>query len=173
MTDAALFDMQPEFVIGRNAGISDCGRYRYWLTRTWNLNEPSAVFIMLNPSMADASRDDPTIRRCIRFAADWDYGGIVVANLYAYRATKPADLWQTDDPVGPENDDWLLNYLADGALVVAAWGGNAKPKRVNALWRMSLVAGRELHCLGTTKDGAPRHPLYVRGGTKPQPWENA
>jgi hypothetical protein len=128
------------------------------------------MFVMLNPSTADAEQDDPTIRRCMGFARTWGFGGIVVLNLYAYRATKPTDLWRATDPVGPENDRLLGDYLARAELIVAAWGAHAKPQRIQALQKMAAVRDAALHCLGVTKAGAPRHPLYVRGGTQPQLW---
>ncbi|MGH3977119.1 MAG: DUF1643 domain-containing protein, partial [Pseudonocardiaceae bacterium] len=117
-----------------DAVLSGCGRYRYQLTRTWDPGQQRATFIMLNPSTADAADDDPTIRRCTSYARSWGLGGLMVVNLYAYRATDPADLWKVDDPVGPDNDDHLRAVLAAatdvGAPVVAAWGANARLDRV-------------------------------------------
>jgi hypothetical protein len=163
---------QPDDVL-KMAKISTCGRYRYTLHRRWDVTKSRAVFIMLNPSTADAEQDDPTIRRCTDFARTWGLGGIVVLNLYAYRATKPTDLWRTVDPVGPDNDRHLLNYLTGDDLIIAAWGVNAEPVRVSALRIMLHGLGSRrsaVHCLGMTKAGAPRHPLYVRGDTEPQLW---
>lgn len=153
------------------AKISEDGRYRYLLTRTWEESVWPLAFIMLNPSTADAHQDDPTIRRCIGFAKRFGFGGITVANLYAYRATKPADLWRAADPVGPENDGMLSGLLRSRAeadvLAIAAWGANAKPDRVRAV--LSLPGADRLQCLGVTKAGAPRHPLYLRGSAEPIP----
>lgn len=145
--------------------ISECGQYRYLLTRPGDsLSEKgTALFLMLNPSTADATIDDPTIRRCRNFAKAWGCNGIAVANLYALRATNPEDLWKRADPVGPEND-WRLRMLAcEYTDIVCAWGANAKPERVAAVANILTAAGGRLWCLGTTKDGHPRHPLYVRG----------
>jgi len=89
------------------AVFSPCDRYRYVLWRTWKPHIPSVVFIGLNPSTADAQRNDPTIRRCIGFAQTWGYGGIIIANLFSYRATQPNTLRQVSDPVGPDTDQWL------------------------------------------------------------------
>ncbi|WP_434577625.1 DUF1643 domain-containing protein [Pseudomonas sp. Z1-6] len=145
--------------------ISECGTYRYQLTRPGDMHadKGTALFLMLNPSTADATLDDPTIRRCRAFASTWGCNGITVANLYALRATNPADLWKAFDPVGPEND-WYLRHLArEHTDVVCAWGANAQPERAEIVTRLLLGAGARLWCLGTTKDGHPRHPLYVRG----------
>lgn len=148
-----------------SALISDCGKYRYWLRRPARIEYPTtgpALFVMLNPSTADAELDDPTIRRCRGFADSWDCAGIVVANLYAYRATKPADLWKQTFPVGPENNDWLRWLLQEHGEAVCAWGANAKPERVAKFLDIAEEVGARLWCLGTTKAGAPRHPLYIR-----------
>lgn len=152
--------------------ISECGQYRYLLTRPGDsLSEKgTALFLMLNPSTADATIDDPTIRRCRNFAKTWGCNGIAVANLYALRATNPADLWKHADPVGPDND-WRLRAIAkEYTDIVCAWGANAKPERVAAVASILTAAGGRLWCLGTTKDGHPRHPLYVRGDQKLIPW---
>ncbi len=142
------------------AAISTCGKYRYVLTRGDELNS-SLPFVMLNPSTADASLDDPTIRRCKGFAADLGYSGIVVMNLYAFRATKPADLWTADDPVGSENDTWL-HGLSLYPEIVCAWGANARPDRVKDVVEILTMYNAKLKCLGVTKAGAPKHPLYIK-----------
>lgn len=146
-----------------SAVISDCAKYRYWLERDKGSNP--LVFVMLNPSTADAELDDPTIRRCRRFAADNGYTGIVVVNLYAYRATKPKDLFLADNPIGQEND----NYISTAALindVCCAWGANADKDRAAEVVRIIRAAGGIPRCLGVTKDGSPRHPLYVKADQK-------
>jgi hypothetical protein len=148
-----------------SAIISACGQYRYMLSRPGDMTATRgpALFIMLNPSTADAEMDDPTIRRCRGFAQAWGCGGIQVVNLYALRSTDPAALWEHDDPVGPENDSWLTRLTLAATEVVCAWGVNAQPSRVREVAAMLANAGVRLKCLGTTKSGAPRHPLYVRG----------
>ena len=148
-----------------SAIISACGQYRYQLTREAHdqfATRGPALFIMLNPSTADAELDDPTIRRCRGFAKAWDCAGIVVANLYALRATDPAALWTHPDPVGPDNDAMLAQLIREHETVVCAWGTNAKPQRVEAVRKMFHRLSTPV-CLGMTKSGAPRHPLYVRG----------
>lgn len=95
----------------KGAIISGCGKYRYSLWRTWDKKLPKVMFIMLNPSTADAYEDDPTIRRCINFAKSWGYGGIVVGNLFAYRATNPKKLILIDDPSGSANHHYLTHMI--------------------------------------------------------------
>lgn len=168
----------PDDTETRGAMLSRDGLYRYALTRIWDLAEHPLAFVMLNPSTADALVDDPTIRRCRGYARREGYGGIVVVNLYGYRATRPEKLLDVDDPVGPQNDDALRELLGilgrTGGPLVCAWGAT-NPKltapRVDRLEQLADAANvRELLCLGTTADGHPRHPLYVRGDAPLIPW---
>ncbi|MDH4555683.1 DUF1643 domain-containing protein [Pseudomonas sp. BN417] len=155
-----------------SAIFSECGTYRYLLTRPGDVHaeKGTALFLMLNPSTADATEDDPTIRRCRNFARAWGCNGIAVANLYALRATDPAELWKHPDPVGPDND-WRLKSIArEYTDIVCAWGANARSDRVTAVTSILTAAGGRLWCLGTTKDGHPRHPLYVRSDQPLIPW---
>lgn len=148
-----------------SAVISPCGTYRYLLSRPSEVLHPDrsdALFIMLNPSTADETSDDPTIRRCRGFARSWGCAGLTVANLYALRATDPAALWEHDDPVGPENDVHLATLAREYGDVVCAWGANARHDRVTQVVSILTSSGARLWCLGMTKAGAPRHPLYVR-----------
>lgn len=142
-----------------SAEISSCQKYRYWLER--DKGPKSLVFVMLNPSTADAEIDDPTIRRCRRFALDNGYSGIVVVNLYAYRATKPKDLFLSEDPIGHDNDKYIIK-AANTNDVCCAWGANADKIRAAEVIRMIQTAGGNPLCLGVTKSGAPKHPLYVK-----------
>lgn len=158
-----------------SAIISECGTYRYLLTRPSEVENPdlgTALFIMLNPSTADAELDDPTIRRCRGFARTWGCAGITVANLYALRATDPAALLCHPDPVGPECDEHLFSLAKEYGDVVCAWGANAKPDRVKVVTRILQGAGARLWCLGTTKHGHPRHPLYIKADQPLIPWEH-
>ena len=123
------------------------------------------MFIMLNPATADATRNDPTIRRCIGFARDWGYGGVRVGNLFAWRTPYPEVLRAVTDPVGQENDGALQEMAGGSALVVAAWG-------VHGQWRDRARAFRDefthpLHALGITKAGEPAHPLRLRRTCRP------
>lgn len=157
-----------------DALVSPCGLYRYWLTRTWDQSRPPACFVMLNPSTADAERDDPTVRRCVGFAKRWGWGGLAVVNLFAFRATSPKDLKRAQEPVGPDNDRHLLEFARRAGVAVAAWGAHGahlgRAREVVALLRGAGVA---LHCLGTTADGSPRHPLYVRADRALTPFGEA
>ena len=155
------------------ATISDCGIYRYSLSREWLGGDGTVLFVMLNPSTADASVDDPTIRRCIGFAQRWGYARLTVGNLYAYRATDPRELDDAAgagvDPVGPENDDWLLRLSGGADEVIAAWGTKASAAREARVLRR-LAPWCTINCLGTTKSGQPKHPLYLPNKTRRVPW---
>jgi hypothetical protein len=146
----------------RAAVLSDCRRYRYVLERAWDDSRPRMAMILLNPSTADETGDDPTLRRGMGFARREGCGALTYLNLFAWRATKPENMRSASDPVGPENDAWLKREAKRADIVVAAWGtGGAHKDRAEDVTR--LLAGVELHCLGVTKAGHPRHPLYVRG----------
>lgn len=153
--------------------ISQCGIYRYLLTRPGDLcgDRPPALFVMLNPSTADATVDDPTIRRCRAFGAAWGCRGIEVVNLYALRATNPDDLWTVDDPIGPDNDRMLATKASEHREVICAWGRNAQADRVDAVVAILRAAGAQLLCFGTNQDGSPVHPLYQPASQKLIPWE--
>ncbi|TME62616.1 MAG: DUF1643 domain-containing protein [Chloroflexi bacterium] len=138
----------------RGATFSADRRYRYRLWRRWDGARPVVAFVMLNPSTADARRDDPTIRRCIGFAKSWGFGGVEVVNLFAYRATDPGELRRVADPVGVDNDRHIRRAIARADLVVLAWGARAGSRRL-----LNLPQAR---CLGLTRAGQPRHPLYLR-----------
>ena len=153
------------------AEISACGLYRYSLRRVWDDSLPLALWIMLNPSVADATQDDPTIRRVVGFARAWGRGGIVVTNLFAFRATDPEGLKLQDDPFGPANDSHVVDEAKACGLVVAAWGVGGGYRDAGRCMVETLRAhGVQLHCLGVTKDGHPRHPLYLPRGLKPIPF---
>lgn len=165
--------------VHRSAVLSDDGRYRYALERRWDqhLVPPTVelvTFVMLNPSTADAEVDDRTIGRCVGFARTLGAYALGVVNLYAYRATDPAELWTVPDPAGPLNDRAIRAYAqaaADaGTPIIAAWGANARPDRVDAVVDLIANTGAKLSALGTTKDGAPRHPLYLRASATLSPW---
>jgi hypothetical protein len=152
----------------RSAVISEDGRYRYRLDRRWG-HGPRVVWIMLNPSTADAEQDDPTLRRITAFSRGWGFSALTVVNLYAWRATDPADLWTASDPVGPDNDFHIAEVCAT-SHVIAAWGAHARLDRIAAVLALPGMDG--LRALAVTKTGQPRHPLYLRGDLTPQPWEN-
>lgn len=147
--------------------------YRYLLTRIWDTSTAPMVWIMLNPSTADALSDDPTIRRCLSFARREKCGGIVVVNLFGLRSTDPRALRDHADPVGPHNDVFLRHAAALGP-VVAAWGaGGAMGDRAETVTRALTDAGVPLKALGVTSTGQPRHPLYLPGNTVLAPYTGA
>lgn len=164
---------QPElFATPTTSGAHIDGPYRYTLWRTWANHQQPAIcaWVMLNPSTADASDDDPTIRRCIGYSRRWGYDGLVVRNLFALRATDPRELHAAADPVGPANDHWLTRWDRVARLVVA-WGTGRHP-RIADRWRhaAALLAPHRPVCLRTARDGQPVHPLYQPGDLDPQPW---
>ena len=154
------------------AAFSADRMHRYVLTRTWDTGCPAMTWIMLNPSTADAMKDDPTIRRCVRFAQREDYGGISVVNLFALRTTDPRVLARDGDPLGLSNDLFIDMHARPGSLVVAAWGahGTLCGRAADVSYRLT-AAGVTLKCLGVTKDGHPRHPLYARSDAPLVPWQ--
>lgn len=151
---------------------SDDGRYRYALTRHWfpKRGKGDVLWIMLNPSVADATTDDRTLRKCQKFARAWGYDGVLVGNLFGLRSTDPRALRKHRDPVGGANDLVLESlFRATGiGLVVAAWGAPGRLRhRDAAMIKLASEQGRTLHALGVNADGTPRHPLYVLDGTEP------
>lgn len=156
---------------GGSAIYSEDERHRLLLRRDLVSGEGAVTFIGLNPSTATAETNDPTIRRCIGFAERWGKKTLYMANLYAFRSTDPSGLWQVDDPVGnPSNDEYIKDMAKRSDLVIAAWGANAKRKRAKEVHHLLLSKGIRLLCLGTTKAGNPRHPLYLRADTEPEVW---
>lgn len=147
------------------------GAYRYWLTRVWDRFQPPLVFVMLNPSTADAETDDPTIRKCCGFAQRAGFGGIEVVNLYALRTTKPALLWATQragvNITGPQNADYLARAVSK-RCVVLAWGahGRRDPAHVQATRFVIENRASVVRALRLLADGTPEHPLYI-------PWDAA
>lgn len=160
--DSKLTVLQARPEIERGAVLSPCRRYRYQLTRTWDEKLPTVAFVGLNPSTADATIDDPTVRRCIGFARDWGFGALVLVNLFALRSTEPSKLYSAREPIGPENDRWLQLAGDNAETVVAAWGVHGE------LHDRGLAVQRvfpNLKCLGKTRGGHPRHPLYLSKDT--------
>lgn len=152
----------------RSAVISECGRYRYKLKRTWHPGMPEMMFLMLNPSTADHNVDDRTIRRCIDFAQRWGYGAFWVGNLFAFRSPYPEDLLRVADPVGESNDEALMEMADVSELIVAGWGAHGVHNGRDAAVK-SMLTGR-LHALKMTKEGHPWHPLYLPKTTTPFLW---
>jgi hypothetical protein len=165
-----------------SAVISACGRYRYRLDRPIGEQGPVIAFMLHNPSTADADHDDPTSRRGIGFASRWGASLMTFVNPFAGRATKPADLWKMDDPVGPSNMQYIVNLAMavsmSGGFFVFAWGAINPPSALRARVRQHLwdvedsvyAYCRDIRCLGVTAAGDPRHPLYLSYDTPLQTW---
>lgn len=164
--------------LDRTTVFSPCRKWRYTLWRRWDyeygegtrgeVQPPYAQFIGLNPSTADETKDDPTIRRCIAFAKSWGYGALCMTNLFAWRDTLPKNMKKALDPIGPDNDQWLLKVAHQAGVVVAAWGKDGSHLyRAVKVKRLMAENGITLHCLRTNGDGSPEHPLYLPKDLKP------
>lgn len=145
--------------------------HRYCLFRNWSKDPfdwPKVAFIGLNPSTADESFNDPTVTRCIGFAKRWGYGGMVMLNAFAYRATDPNVMKAHADPIGPENDEYILRVVDYCDMVVLCWGVHGSHIGRDAHMGDLLHSFRDkLHCLGKTKGGSPKHPLYLKSTESP------
>lgn len=154
--------------------ISNCGRYRYRLGRRWEIPKGatggSIGFVMLNPSTADETLDDPTIRRLRGFSTAWGYNAFTVCNVYALRATDPKVLRSHPDPVGFENHLYLRQLAHSKATIVVAWGAHAAADDVARTYQILTEGPAQIMCLGTNMDGSPKHPLYLAANTQLQPW---
>lgn len=160
--------------IQRQTILSADRRYRYQLWREWlpsnGIDDGSVCFIGLNPSTADETKDDATIRKCVGFAKRWGKTSICMVNLFAWRATNPKDLQRVPFPIGGDTDEYLRKVAASIPLVVAAWGQFPQYN-----WRVKQIQKifGNMMCLGKCKDGSPRHPLYRAYETALEPWEGA
>ena len=152
------------------ARMSECGQYRYELWRTWSA-APALGFVLLNPSTADAVKNDPTVERCERRARSSGYGGVRIVNLFALRATDPGELYTHPDPVGPDNDAAIEACVRDVQLLICGWGkhGAHLDRATQVLGRLRAL-GAVPHYLALNRDGSPRHPLYVGYGAQPIAW---
>ena len=156
------------------AVYSDCERYRYELTRTWDSAGRKALFVMLNPSTATEVQNDPTVERCERRARALGFGAFRVTNIFAWRDTDPKKMRAAEDPVGPANDAAIHDGAFWADRVICAWGTHGEH-----LWRGPAVeallreTGLPLYHLGLTKAGHPKHPLYISYSTQPESWVQA
>jgi len=154
----------------KSALLSRCGKYRFELSRMWAPEKPPFLFIMLNPSTADANEDDPTITRCINFVKSFGGGSLQVVNLFAFRATNPKELLKAEDPIGEWGDTYILEQaeltLERGGKIICAWGTggvlNGRDQEVK-----ELLKDYPLYALAVTKGGHPNHPLYLKADRKP------
>ncbi|WP_170603046.1 DUF1643 domain-containing protein [Ruegeria arenilitoris] len=153
------------------AVYSDCEKYRYSLTRIWNTRGRKALFVMLNPSTATEIQNDPTVERCERRARALGFGAFQVTNIFAWRDTDPRKMRAAIDPVGPQNDEAILNGVDWADQVIAAWGTHGSHlNRGYAVENLLRDTGQPLFHLGLTKDGHPKHPLYIAYSQKPERW---
>lgn len=163
-----------DFLKGDAASVavySDCEQYRYLLTRVWEPEGKRALFIMLNPSTATETQNDPTVERCERRARALGFGAFRVCNIFAFRATDPKVMRAAADPVGPANDAAMRESLLWADQIICAWGAHGAHLRRGAdMERMLRESGQDLYNLGLTNSGAPKHPLYISYQQKPQIW---
>ena len=157
----------------RSAVFSPCRKYRYHLAQIWDETKLPLLWLMLNPSTADETQNDPTVERCERRARMWGYGGSEVYNIFAYRATDPKTMRAQADPIGPENDKWIRHFArrSQTHIGVAGWGAHgehmARGKSVTDILKQE---GGRAHALKINKNGHPAHPLYIAYKAKPQPY---
>jgi hypothetical protein len=162
----------------RAAVISPCGLFRYSLTRSWDAKRPRLLFVMLNPSTADALLDDRTVTKCVAFATRLGYGSIEIVNLWAFRTKNPVVLKAADYPVGAENDAHIAAACARADLVICAWGQNARrngrnlPRVAQVLGLIRTWSASGPMALRLSEDGTPWHPLYLPGDLTPVPLED-
>ncbi|MFK7776747.1 MAG: DUF1643 domain-containing protein [Gimesia sp.] len=166
--------MLDQIDIAKDTAIfSDCEEYRYILTRNFETSNSGVCnFIMLNPSTADAMKNDPTVARCCKYAQKWGYGALIVTNIFAFRATDPKVMKSKSDPVGELNMQYIYKAASESDFIVCAWGThgsyeNQGSEVVTMLEEMQDI----MHCLEITKHGHPKHPLYCRGDLKPIPYQ--
>jgi len=155
-----------DLFLERDAVISDCGKYRYLLRRTWDYTKPRALYVMLNPSTADAEVDDATIRSCVRLARSLGYGSFEVVNLFGLRSTDPDILCGLDADIGDRNDVIAHAAIERCDVCICAWGAH-RAAEIRADYMVSMIrqARPAAYCFGRTKSGAPKHPLYIKSGT--------
>ena len=148
----------------RSAIFSRCGLYRYTLERRWAIG-PSLLWVLLNPSTADAKRDDPTNRRGIGFSRRWGFAACVFVNLFAFRSPDPSEMKAAGLPIGLDNDFHILDQAERADRIVVAWGTHGLHRNRDSAV-LAMLSEYKLFCLGTTNEGHPRHPLYLRGNTE-------
>jgi hypothetical protein len=156
--------------LAADAVISPCGNYRYWLHRSWVSGRGWVTFIMINPSTADASKNDPTMHKVIAYAKSMGFNGVIVVNLYAARSPDPETLLELDDPVGRQwNDEYIKLALSESERVICAWGAHRLiHRRDYQVLKLIKAVGMTPECLQRGKHGTPAHPLYLPADLKPQ-----
>ena len=151
----------------KSAVFSPCRKYRYSLSRTWDINQKIILFIGLNPSTADETHDDPTIRRCLLYSSSWGFGGLIMVNLFAFRATLPKDLKNSKHPVGRDNNQFIIHAHKEASMTIAAWGNDGD--LYNRDQEVLEIISNPM-CLKVNKTGQPAHPLYQKKDIKPKPY---
>jgi len=156
--------------------FSDDEKYRYLLKRSWGVGR-NILFIMLNPSTADAKKNDPTVKRCCDYAKKWGFASITVCNLFGYRSTQPEALVTVENPVGVANMAYIENAMTMSDTIVAAWGNNVLPNfHMHTVYMVSEKArelGKDIFCLGINDNGQPVHPLYQKADVELKVWRKA
>lgn len=182
MTMSTLFPNEPTngTMISEWFGDSDSGavfdemrRYRYSLWRRWETGcdmSRMAIWICLNPSIANEESNDPTVKRCINFSKRWEYGGYVMLNAFAFVQTKRLLMLKEPQPIGFRNDDAIGWFAGRGGITIAAWG-NEGSHLARSLQLRGRLQGHLIYHLGVTKQGEPKHPLYLRSDTVPVLWK--
>jgi len=152
------------------ATFSDCRKWRYDLWRIWDPSLQRVAFIGLNPSTADETKNDPTVKRCINYAKKWGYGGMHMLNIFGYRATDPKDMKAFSEPIGPDNSSAICTIARECELVICCWGthGGYLGRGREVLYMLNNFM--DVHCLAVTKDGYPNHPLYLKSELNPIPY---
>lgn len=164
----AIMKTTPETKHGSGWAIFDQSEaYRYTLGRKWGDGNRRVCFCLLNPSTADASVLDPTLTRCYGYAKRWGFDAMDVTNVFALRSTDPKGLRDVEDPIGPLNDEHILKLAQEADLVVVGWGTHAWLNHRHSRVMELLSDVCEMTCLGITKDGYPKHPLYLRKDLEP------
>lgn len=159
--------------IERRAVISECGQYRYMLSRAWKGGHGILAWCMLNPSRADANRDDNTVTKITEFSRRWGYSGLVVVNLFAVRATDPKNMKSHAAPVGPENDGWLRTIAGTAERFVCAWGNHGSHQgRDKAVADLVRSVRPDVHRMPLTGAGQPGHPLMLPYSTPMAEWKD-
>lgn len=155
-----------------SAIYSECEIYRYALTRVWDNSAAKVLFIMLNPSKATERQNDPTIERCERRARALGYGGFRAVNIFALRETDPKKMRKHKAPAGPDNDRVVTDSCLWADDIIAAWGAHGDHlERGFEMKDVLKATGQTIKCLGVTKAGHPRHPLYIAYATQPEIWQ--
>jgi hypothetical protein len=156
--------------IEKTSFLSEDGKYLYELTQVWDATKKRMMFLTLNPSTVDIELDK-TVKRCVGFAREWGWGGVVIGNLFAFRADDPKELAYEPNPIGQMNDRFIVGMAEDAGLVVLGWGNDGAYKgRSHDVARLLINAGYQLTCLDTTLCNEPRHPLYLPKFLKPKPY---